>query len=336
MREILNIDDWLDYEKVKNLDIEYVDIKPKKNSNNIYSSELSDPIRFYLPRSDVQNLYKDDYDQYYIDYNLDSEGQTELIEFLENIDSLCISEASKNSEVWFKKKLDEETLIKYFNSIYTVENDEDEDETQEELSLPINIQEDCIEEINRFNRDETAIMIVKIKGIEFFKKTFRWKLEFDEVILQTDKDSEQNGYESEELDFSKIMEHDNNSNNDNNSEHEENDKVSDNEPIHTEAMNTSSNTTNLNSNMINNLAKDDSISIVNEMSRSENNNLKLDDSALEEITSIISQKKNEAEHYKINSERALKASESLSLKVASVNNEISAYEEKLKILSQRQ
>ena len=32
----------------------------------------------------------------------------------------------------------------------------------------------------------------------------------------------------------------------------------------------------------------------------------------------------------------LKASESLSLKVASVNNEISAYEEKLKILSQRQ
>ena len=90
------------------------------------------------------------------------------------------------------------------------------------------------------------------------------------------------------------------------------------------------------SNMINNLAKDDSVSMVNEMSRTENNNLKLDDSALEEITSIISQKKNEAEHYKINSERALKASESLSLKVASVNNEISAYEEKLKILSQMQ
>ena len=86
MREILNVDDWLDFEKVKNLDIEYEDIKPIKNSNNIYSSQLSDPIRFYLPRSDVHNLYKDDYDEYYIDYSIDSNNQTELIEFLENID----------------------------------------------------------------------------------------------------------------------------------------------------------------------------------------------------------------------------------------------------------
>lgn len=330
MREILNVDDWLDFEKVKNLDIEYQDIKPKKNSNNIYSSQLSEPIRFYLPRSDVHNLYKDEYDEYYIDYSIDSNNQTELIEFLENIDSLCISEASKNSEIWFKKKLDEETLIRYFNSIYTVENDEDQ--PNEELSLPINIQEDHIDEINRFNQDETAIMIVKIIGIEFFKKTFRWKLEFDTVIHQSDADNDaEDGYESEELDFSKIMERNNDS------DKEEDDNVPDSEPInHEKSVNDSHDTTSINSNMINNLAKDDSVSMVNEMSRTENNNLKLDESALEEITSIISQKKNEAEHYKINSERALKASESLSLKVASVNNEISAYEEKLKILSQRQ
>lgn len=334
MREILNVDDWVDYEKVTNLDIEYVDIKPKKNSNNIYSSQLKEPIRFYLPRSDVHNLYKDEYNEYYIDYNLDSENQTELIEFLENMDSLCISEASKNSEVWFKKKLDEETLIKYFNSIYTVENDEDE--TQEELSLPINIEEESVEDINNFNQDETAIMIVKIIGIEFFKKTFRWKLKFDSVIYQTDKDDAQSGYESEELDFSKIMERDDNSYHDNNSDNEEDDKVAENKSLNNEIVNTTEDTTSINSNMINNLAKDDSISMVNEISRTESNNLKLDDSALEEITSIISQKRSEAQHYKINSERALKASESLSLKVASVNNEISAYEEKLKILSQRQ
>ena len=43
MREILNIDDRLEFEKVKNLIIEYQDIKPTKNSNNIYSSHLSDP-----------------------------------------------------------------------------------------------------------------------------------------------------------------------------------------------------------------------------------------------------------------------------------------------------
>lgn len=328
MREILNIDDWLEFEKVKNLIIEYQDIKPTKNSNNIYSSHLSEPIRFYLPRSDVHNLYKDEYDEYYIDYNIDSNNQTELIEFLENIDSLCISEASKNSEIWFKKNLDEETLIRYFNSIYTVENEEDE--ANEELSLPINIQEDNIDDINRFNQDETAIMIVKIIGIEFFKKTFRWKLEFDSVIHQSEMDSE-DGYESEELDFSKIMERNNNS------DEEEDDNVPDSEPISgKKTVNALDDTISTNSNMINNLAKDDSVSMLNEMSRTENNNLTLDDSALEEITSIISQKKNEAEQYKINSERALKASESLSLKVASVNNEISAYEEKLKILSQRQ
>ena len=331
MREILNVYDWVDYEKVKTLDIEYLNIKPGKKANNIYSSELKEPIRFYLPRSDVHNLYKDDYDEYYIDYNINSKEHTEVIEFLENIDSLCIAEASKNSEIWFKKKLDEETLIKYFNSVYTVENDEEEEE-EEELFLPINIEKDSVEEINNFNQDETAVMIVKVIGIDFFKKTFRWKLEFDSVIHQTNNNDLKNGYESEELDFSKIMDHTNDSDEDNDSE---NDSVPYNKPINNySSVKVSDDTGSFNSNIINNLARDDSISTVNEMSRTENNNLKLDDSALEEITSIISQKKTEAQHYKINSERARKASESLSLKVDSVNNEISAYEEKLKILSE--
>ena len=144
-------------------------------------------------------------------------------------------------------------------------------------------------------------MIVKIIGIEFFKKTFRWKLKFDTVIHQSDADNDaEDGYESEELDFSKIMERNNDS------DEEEDDNVPDSEPInHEKSVNDSNDTTSINSNMINNLAKDDSVSMVNEMSRTENNNLKLDESALEEITSIISQK-NEAEHYKINSERAQK------------------------------
>ena len=253
MREILNVDDWLDFEKVKKLDIEYEDIKPKKNSNNIYSSQLGEPIRFYLPRSDVHNLYKDDYDEYYIDYSIDSNNQLELIEFLENIDSLCISEASKNSEIWFKKKLDEETLIRYFNSIYTVENDEDD--PNEELSLPINIQEDNIDEINRFNQDETAIMMIKIIGIEFFKKHLDGNLKFDTVIHQSDADNDaEDGYESEELDFSKIMERNNDS------DEEEDDNVPDSEPInHEKSVNDSNDTTSINDNMINNLAKDDSV-----------------------------------------------------------------------------
>ena len=179
--------------------------------------------------------------------------------------------------------MDKETLIRYFNSIYTVENEEDE--ANEELSLPINIQEDNIDDINRFNQDETAIMIVKIKGIEFFKKTFRWKLEFDSVIHQSQMDAE-DGYESEELDFSKIMERNNNS------DEEEDDNVPDSEPIsNKKTVNALDDTISTNSNMINNLAKDDSVSMLNEMSRTENNNLTLDDSALEEITSIISQKK---------------------------------------------
>ena len=68
MREILNVDDWLDFEKVKNLDIEYEDIKPKKIQIIFIHHNLVNLARFYLPRSDVHNLYKDDYDEYYIDY----------------------------------------------------------------------------------------------------------------------------------------------------------------------------------------------------------------------------------------------------------------------------
>tara|TARA_B100001094_G_scaffold126223_1_gene122331 strand:- start:144 stop:1181 length:1038 start_codon:yes stop_codon:yes gene_type:complete len=342
MTEVLHYFEWLDYDKIKNIGINYTNVKPLKNDNNVYLSNIDEPLKFYLPKSQVENLYKDEMGAYYIDYKIDDEEHCDFIEFLEHLDSLCIEEASKNSINWFKQNLEEETLVKYYNSIYTVEektdsdNESDNDDASEKIYLPINIDPDSINDINRFNSDNSAIIIVKITGIEFFKKTFRWRVEYEDILYETYKANE---YDSDEIDFSEIIRGDNDDIIDNNETIiNDEDNISEKVQVNKENEQNSNSKENLKNcdinSTIDNLAEEDSSSTVEETVKLENSDVKLNQEALDEITSIISHKKSEVRKYQINSERAKKASESLSLKVDSVNNEISIYEEKLRVLSQ--
>lgn len=338
MTSALHFFEYLDYDKISKLPINYISIKPKKSHNNIYISNLKEPIKFYLPKSSVANLYKDEYDSFIVDYIINDEEHSDFIEFLEHLDSLCIEQASINSRLWFNQELNEETLIKYYNSIYTIEeiDSSESDDTEEQILLPINIDKADIDMIHKYNQNDSDILLVKITGIEFFKKTFRWKVEYEEIIYELDENA---GYESDEIDFSKIIQKDE-SDVDTESEVEdetnevqieqnastENCKIDIHENLEKDKI--------MNNTTIVNLAKEDTQSTVEEIANLENSNIKLNQQALDEITSIISLKKTEAEKYKINSQRAKKASESLSLKVDSVNNEISLYEEKLRVLTQ--
>jgi hypothetical protein len=62
--------------------------------------------------------------------------------------------------------------------------------------------------------------------------------------------------------------------------------------------------------------------------------LELDTPTLNEIESLISDKRIEVKKYLLNAERAKRASQSLSVKAIAANREVSIYEEKLKNLSQ--
>jgi hypothetical protein len=342
MTSALHFFEYLDYDKISKLPINYISIKPKKSHNNIYISNLKEPIKFYLPKSSVANLYKDDYDSFIVDYIINEEEHSDFIEFLEHLDSLCIEQASINSHLWFNQELNEETLIKYYNSIYTIEeiDSSESDDTGEQILLPINIDKADIDTIHKYNQNDSDILLVKITGIEFFKKTFRWKLEYEEIIYELD---ENDGYESDEIDFSKIIQKDG-SESESESDLEAAAEAETNEVQIEQNASTENCEIDIHENLekdkimnnatIVNLAKQDTQSTIEEIANLENSNIKLNKQALDEITSIISLKKTEAEKYKINSQRAQKASESLSLKVESVNNEISLYEEKLRVLTQ--
>ena len=79
-------------------------------------------------------------------------------------------------------------------------------------------------------------------------------------------------------------------------------------------------------------------SMINELAEEENNiledhnkeSINLSNDTIQEITSIISEKRLEAKKYTINASRARRALDTLSHKADEVNREIELYENKLK------
>jgi hypothetical protein len=135
-----------------------------------------------------------------------------MITFLENLDSLCVTTASEHAKEWFDKDLDIETLINYYNTLYDMSEDE------VDIYLPIEIENaKDIATIMKYNTDESLILSIKIIGIEFYKQTFKWKLEFNSILdsdnMVADSDdsieSDTSSSSEEEIDFNNILIKDN-------------------------------------------------------------------------------------------------------------------------------
>tara|TARA_B100000497_G_scaffold125163_1_gene161115 strand:- start:38 stop:1654 length:1617 start_codon:yes stop_codon:yes gene_type:complete len=184
--------EYLDYENLTKEDNSFE--RPVKNEKGIFVAKLNTPFSFYLPKSELCDMFQDTYGNNVINYVINLDSHSEIIQFLENFDTLCINHASDNSKLWFGKELDSEKLIKYYNTLYELSQDE------KALYLPISVNTENIEEIIRYNENPDIILSVKIVGIEFFQQTFRWQIQFNKIVDSIDESDDE-----EDMNFDNLV-----------------------------------------------------------------------------------------------------------------------------------
>lgn len=184
--------EYLDYENLNAEDNSFQ--RPEKNNKGIFLAMLTTPYKFYLPKSELCDMFQDSYGNNMINYIINLDSHAEIVRFLENFDSLCIANAANNSESWFGKDLNTEKLIKYYNTLYELSEDE------KSLYLPISVENSDIEDIINYNEDDTSILSVKIVGIEFFQQTFRWQIKFNSIV-----DSIEESDDEDEVNFDVLV-----------------------------------------------------------------------------------------------------------------------------------
>lgn len=209
--------EYLDYDKFKDDDIAFN--QPHKNNNGIFVADLNRPFKFYLPKSELCDMYQDNFSNNIINYMINLDQHSEIIQFLENLDTLCIINASNNSVEWFGKKIDSDKLINYYNTLYELSEDE------KTLYLPISIDTPDIPDIIKYNEDDNTVISINISGIEFFQQTFRWKVTFNSIVYasdDSDEDDDDDDVNFDELVSNGITIHDSLSNHVTEDDHEPN------------------------------------------------------------------------------------------------------------------
>ena len=200
MANVIHFFEYLEYEDLEKLDIVYKE--PIKGDNQTYISYLENPVQFYLPKSEIIDIYQDDFGRNIANYLINITEHVELLTFLENFDTLCIDHAALHSEEWFKKSLSSKVLLKYYNTIYSLEDEEDDNIEQITVDIEINDAR-LLDRIDEYNKSDTLNVVAKIEGIEFFKQTFKWKIILENIvdgIQEYDSESE-----SSSIDFNEVM-----------------------------------------------------------------------------------------------------------------------------------
>ena len=199
MSRVIHFFNYLEYEDLENLQFKFNE--PTKNSlSGIYSSKLKEPIHFYLPKSEILEVYQDDFAITKITYKVDTIAHPELLEFCDNLDSLCINLACVNSKKWFGKDINADILIKYLNSVYNIS------EIDDGITIDIDIDDmNYLDKLSDYNNNDNMNLLVTISSIEFFKQTFRIKLELNSILEGIPQDY--NNQESDlEMDFNEMIE----------------------------------------------------------------------------------------------------------------------------------
>lgn len=199
MSEIIHFFEYLEYEDLETLNFSYT--SPVKKQNQIYMTYLNNPLRFYLPKSEIIDIFQDDFGTNIARYLINIDEHVEFLPFLENLDSICINHAANNSDKWFNKKLSTNVLVKYYKTLYSLEEDDD---NIAEITLDLDIENsDIINLLNKYNGSDDLNIVVKIEAIEFFKQTFRWKISIDNIIRGFEEDDQETM--SSDIDFDELV-----------------------------------------------------------------------------------------------------------------------------------
>ena len=175
---MINYKELSDYDELETLNINFQGKPSKDLETDIYKVYLENPIILELPKSKLQELTENEYQQSVGIYLLNNE---DLIEFLDNLDAYIINLSNKHFMKWFGKNIDQKELLKYYENIYDIEND------QRVLSFIVN-EENELEDLSNYNIDDDLKILVTIKSINIFKQAFKVDLELHSLVQQ-DTDS---------------------------------------------------------------------------------------------------------------------------------------------------
>ena len=185
--KVIHFFKYLEYDDLYNLGFKF-DL-PIKSALNTYIAKLKTPIYFILPKNEILDLKQDNVGNNIFQYIIDVDEHSSFLTFLDNLDSLCINLASENSTIWFKKHMDSRKLVDLYNNLYyEQEDDEDSNETLTVCDFHITNTE-LLDELSDYNDNNDSNLKVYIEGIEFFKKTFKWKMVLDSVVEDIDEDA---------------------------------------------------------------------------------------------------------------------------------------------------
>jgi hypothetical protein len=167
---------YTDYRKLADLGFHFH--SPRKERNT-YISYLQNPIYFTLPKSEILEIYECNVtEENRLKYVVDVSTRQDLSIFLNNLDKLCIELSYEKSNEWFKKSVPKETLGQLYYSIYG----EDKEEHNEQVMEIIVDNEQLLDKLVEYNRSDTLNLMVCIKGIEFFKSSFKWYITLEKLV----------------------------------------------------------------------------------------------------------------------------------------------------------
>tara|TARA_B110000211_G_scaffold235020_1_gene308536 strand:+ start:13504 stop:14346 length:843 start_codon:yes stop_codon:yes gene_type:complete len=153
---------------------------PTRDEKGIYSIYLRTPIKFELPRVDILNKATMSEDTC-VEFALPETEQDRIS--IENIDSWAVNMALKYSDNWFRKSLSIRQLVKLYVNII-----------QSNSVLRARVDDDLLisrlsEEPSQQNEPsgDTSGVIIEIRGLEFYKKTFRAIVFLDNIAGDPDE-----------------------------------------------------------------------------------------------------------------------------------------------------
>ena len=329
----IDVSDFATLDDFKELPIAF--IKPRKNASNIYMANMEEPLCFYLPASEIMELYQDDDKINNIKFILDMEDHAEYIQFFYNLDNIVINMSFQRSKEWFGKEFDKETLARYYVPPYNMTDlDEERDDGLFYLLIMVSKKE-LLDDIADYRPNSEGRLLVVLEGIRFFKKSFTPLLRLVRIddIDEGDSDSDSESKESAGLDFYEEL------------ASRKPAPVSAPAPVNIATPITVQKVDDKSLNQSRGKFNDDVIrdladvsSVVNKkeyelMNQADTTSRMSSKISVRDVEAMIKEKRKQAEEVSINAEKASRAADILKLKARKLEEEVKDYEKTLEKLS---
>jgi hypothetical protein len=317
---------YTEYDALAKLGFELT--SPKKVGKT-YIAMMQRPIYFTLPKSEIIEIYECNYTgQNRLKYVVESERYSDLVDFLDNLDSHCIELSYQNSQEWFRRKASRELLVDQYCNLY----DRDKDEDNKPIFEAVIEKDKLIDTLMDYNRSSSMNLMVCIKGIEFFKDKFQWYITLEKVVYlpsedvaRVDKSKEHNRRKMETVEEEheyNASDYDSDEDDDDDYSEDESDDLSD----ESEGDDYES---------ADRQRQNHSTANVSKVTKSETTNKKVDtpNSELQELQELqerIRQYSEESKRLFLTAERSRKASDMYYQRATYLQNQVRKYEEQLR------